>query len=205
MQNGYDYNQQENTASANQYICRQCGTQLEPRQFVCPSCGVPRRRSAAPAPAQTYQCPGCGAELMAHQQFCGQCGYTLQPQQPAYQQPEYQQPAYQPEYQQNYTQPAYPSQQPPKQKTPAMGLGVTGMVLSILGLVLCWALCFGFILGLVGMILSIVAKKKGCTGVATAGIICGAIGMGIGLIFTIIWVVGVFAASSISSYSYYYY
>lgn len=190
---------------ADQYICRQCGTPLQDNQYICPTCGVARRRSAPPAPAAA-QCPGCGAELAPNQRFCGKCGYTLQPQQPqqpayqpqpAYQQPVYQQSAYQPDYQ----QPAYQPVQP-QQKTPAMGLGVTGMVLGIVGIVFCWFLCFGFILSVVGLILSIVAKKKGCTGVATAGIICSAIGMGIGLIFTIAWVVGAIAAASYSS-SYY--
>lgn len=201
-------------APVDQYICRQCGTPLQSNQYICPTCGVARRRGTAPAPASVPAaalCPQCGAELAPNQHFCGKCGYTLQPayqaqpayQQPAYQQPAYQQPAYpqQPAYQQpEYTQ----GYQQPKKKTPAMGLGVTGMVLGILGIVFCWFMFFGFVFSLVGLILSIVAKKKGCTGVATAGIVCSAIGLGIGLIFSIIWIVGLAAAASYSnSYSYY--
>lgn len=223
----------QEAAPAPQHVCRKCGTPFVSNQYVCTVCGTPRRRGDAyaqaepAAPAQVQQCPGCGAELVPNQRFCGKCGFTLQqPQQPVYQpevpvypqQPVYQleQPAYpqQPVYQPE--QPVYPQQpdemqqpeadqKPQKKKTPGKALGVIGMILGILSLVLCWYLCFGFIFGLIGLILSIISKKKGCGGVATAGIVMSAIGMGIGLIFSIIWVIGFATAASLSNYNTNYY
>ena len=161
---GYQVNapQAAPVAPANQYHCYQCGTALQDGQFVCPTCGVPRRRSAVSF------CPRCGAEITGVQQFCGKCGAPLQAEVPAYQQP--------------YGQPVAPA----KPKTPALGLSIPGMILGILSLVFCWVPIYNLLLmAIPGLILSIIAKKKGGTGMATAGIVCSAIGLGIGLIFTI--------------------
>ena len=72
--------------------------------------------------------------------------------------------------------------QPPAASNPGKGLGITGMVMGIVSL-LCNTVCscmygsvLGFPLSIVGLILSIIAKKKskaaGCSnGMATAGFV----------------------------------
>ena len=78
--------------------------------------------------------------------------------------------------------------QPPAASTPGKGLGITGMVMGIVSL-LCNTVCscmygsvLGFPLSIVGLILSIIAKKKskaaGCSnGMATAGFVMNLIGV----------------------------
>lgn len=73
-------------------------------------------------------------------------------------------------------------EQPPAASNPGKGLGIAGMVLGIISLV-CNTVCsclygsvLGFPLSIVGLILSIIAKKKskaaGCSnGMATAGLV----------------------------------
>ncbi len=78
--------------------------------------------------------------------------------------------------------------QPPAASNPGKGLGITGMVMGIVSL-LCNTVCscmygsvLGFPLSIVGLILSIIAKKKskaaGCSnGMATAGFVMNLIGV----------------------------
>ena len=87
-------------------------------------------------------CRNCGAEMAADAKFCLSCGapaakpeqpeqpaQPVQPEQPVYQQPVYQQPVYQqPVYQQPVKQ--------PKVKVPGRGMGISSLILSIIGLVL---------------------------------------------------------------------
>ena len=149
-------------------------------------------------------CTNCGAYNQDGSTVCSSCGanlaqqnsYNTQPQQPSYQpqQPQqgYQQPqqpayGYQPQpqyggYQQNpygYGAPA----------EPAKGLAIGGLVCGILSLVF-----FAIILGPLGIILGGVAKSKGNTSpMATAGIVCGVIGVVSWLLLMIIGV-GTFMA-----------
>lgn len=94
-------------------------------------------------------CPICGALNHDNVQYCNACGNYLHPQQ-SYQQPNYQQPNYQ---QQNYHQPYYPQ---PQKKDPGKVLGIVGFALAMASLVL----SDGFILAIVGIILSAMGKKR---------------------------------------------
>ena len=143
-------------------------------------------------------CPNCGAPNADDAKFCGGCGMNLttsnEPaptEQPAYTAPTapaptYEAPAYQqpPTYQQAPAYQTHPYQvpvQPVPQGTPGKGLGIAGMVCGILSF-----FCFPYILGVLGIIFGGVAKSKGYRGgMATAGIVCGVIGVVLWLIMLI--------------------
>jgi hypothetical protein len=81
-----------------------------------------------------------------------------------------------------------PHAAPPYQPQPGNGLAVAGMVLGIIGLVLCWIPIAGAVCALVGVILGALgmskAKKIGGRGkgMAIAGLVCGIVGMAIGIL-----------------------
>ena len=148
-------------------------------------------------------CKNCGAQLPEGTAFCTNCGCAVeapqaQPAQPQYQaqpQPTYQQPMY------GQTYAAQP-----------VGAQPNTLILGILSLVFCE-------LGIVGLILAIIARKKGKAYIAQGGQLTGAAKVGhilalVGLILSICYmafwaiylVVIIIAAigSSATSYSYYY-
>ena len=97
-----------------------------------------------------------------------------------------------------------PPQQPyyggyqPLPTGPKNGLGIAALVLAIVGLVFCWSVFGGVVLGVVAVILGIVGfgrAKRGQatnTGVAIAGIVLGALAVIVSLAFIPIWM-GVFS------------
>ena len=84
---------------------------------------------------------------------------------------------------------------------PRNGLGIAALVLAIVGLVFCWTVAGGVILGLIAVIIGFVAQgrvKSGEAtngGVAIAGIVLGFLAIIVSLIFIPIWI-GVFATRS---------
>ena len=62
------------------------------------------------------------------------------------------------------------------------GLAIASLILGILSI-----LCGGGIFGIVGLILAIVAKKKGQAGPHTVGLILSIVGLVLGLIIGIFW------------------
>jgi amino acid transporter len=81
----------------------------------------------------------------------------------------------------------------PPPTAPRNGLGIAALVLAIVGLVLCWTVAGGVILGLVAVILGIVGRgrvKRGEAtngGVAIAGIVLGVLAIVLALVFIPIW------------------
>ena len=93
--------------------------------------------------------------------------YYVQPPVPPQQSyPPYQQPVY-------VTPPVY-SQTPSK---PGSGLAAASLVLGILSIAVCCACCISMVMAIVGLILGIVAKRKGNGGMSTAGIILNIFGL----------------------------
>ena len=104
------------------------------------------------------------------------------PQQPQYQAPQYNQPPqpqYQPPQAPNYPQPPMYPQGPAEQ--PGKGLAIGSLVCGIVSLVFCWTGCvaiISLITGIVGIILSVNAKKQGFIGgMSTAGLVMSIIGL----------------------------
>lgn len=96
-----------------------------------------------------------------------------------------------------------PPQQPyggyqPPPMAPRNGLGIAALVIAILGLVFCWSVIGGVVLGVVAVIIGIVgrgrAKRGEATngGVALAGILLGVLAVIVSLAFVFIWI-GVFS------------
>ena len=80
---------------------------------------------------------------------------------------------------------------------PRNGLGVAALVIAIIGLVFCWTVFGGIILGLCAVIIGFVARGRVTRGEATnggvaiAGIVLGFLAIIVSLIFIPIWI-GVF-------------
>jgi hypothetical protein len=81
----------------------------------------------------------------------------------------------------------------PPPAAPKNGLGITALVLAIIGLVFCWTVAGGVILGLAAVIIGFVARgrvKRGQAtngGVAIAGIVLGFLAIIVSLVFIPIW------------------
>lgn len=98
-------------------------------------------------------CTNCGTQMAEGTAFCPNCGAAQGVQAPV--QPQ---------------QPVYGYQAAPQ---PAKGLAVAALVMGILSFFL-----FPIVTGLLGIIFGGVAKSKGNrSGMATAGIVCGIIGL----------------------------
>lgn len=103
--------------------------------------------------------------------------------------------AYPPPPQQPYG--GYGGYQPPP-TGPRNGLGIAALVVAILGLVFCWTVVGGVMLGVVAVIIGIVgrgrAKRGEATngGVALAGALLGVLAVVVSLVFIPIWM-GVFS------------
>jgi hypothetical protein len=88
------------------------------------------------------------------------------------------------------------------------GLAVASMVVSICGLVLVACYGAGGLLGLIGAVLGHVAQRQirergeGGRGMALAGIICGWIALGLGVIVFALIVVAIVYASNHPGYTY---
>ena len=157
----------------------------------CKNCGTSNQDNAK-------FCAGCGADLSLQNAGEGlninvkeQQVYTAPQQDQNYTQNYNQAPNYQnPQYNQNYNQ--YYNQGQPQGygyntapiAPPAAGKGmaIAALVLGIVSF-----FCFPAITGTLGIIFGCVAKGKGCrSGMATAGIICGAIGIALWIIMLIL-------------------
>jgi Domain of unknown function (DUF4190) len=93
----------------------------------------------------------------------------------------------------------------PPPVAPKNGLGIAALVVAIIGLVFCWTVVGGVILGVGAIILGFVARgrvKRGQAtngGVAIAGIVLGSLAIVVSLVFIPIWI-GMFQESGFGSY-----
>jgi hypothetical protein len=82
----------------------------------------------------------------------------------------------------------------PPPVAPKNGLGIAALVVAIIGLVFCWTVVGGVILGVVAVIIGFVARgrvKRGQAtngGVAIAGIVLGFLAIIVSLVFIPIWI-----------------
>lgn len=70
-----------------------------------------------------------------------------------------------------------------EQRYKSNGLGTAGFITSLLGLLLSWIPVLGWILWLVGALLSLIGVFKSPRGLAVTGIILSLITLGIGMLF----------------------
>lgn len=70
-----------------------------------------------------------------------------------------------------------------EQRYKSNGLGMAGFITSLLGLLLSWVPVLGWILWLVGALLSLIGVFKSPRGLAITGIILSLITLGIGMLF----------------------
>lgn len=76
------------------------------------------------------------------------------------------------------------------------GYAVASLVLGILSIVFCCCWYLGLILGVVGLVLAIVAKKNGNDeGICKAGLVLSIIGVAISAVFMILGIIGTKAIS----------
>jgi uncharacterized protein DUF4190 len=77
---------------------------------------------------------------------------------------------------------------------PRNGLGITALVVAIVGLLFCWTVAGGVILGAIAVVIGFVARgrvKRGQAtngGVAIAGIVLGFLAIIVSLVFIPIWI-----------------
>ena len=104
------------------------------------------------------------------------------------------------ETQQNNVQPVYnavpPTYVAPQAANPNNGMAIASLICGIVGILCCCCCGFGFVLGIVGLILAIVSKGKNggkMSGLAVAGLICSIVAIlsGIGGLIYIIAAGGV--------------
>ncbi len=86
-------------------------------------------------------------------------------------------------------QPQY-NQYDPNMNQPqeSKGLSIASLVVGILSLLTSCCGCFGIVVSIVAIVLGIIGRPKGGKGMATGGIICGAIGLLLCIVLTI-WAV----------------
>lgn len=70
-----------------------------------------------------------------------------------------------------------------EQRYKSNGLGIAGFITSLLGLLLSWVPILGWILWLVGVLLSLIGVFKSPRGLAITGLILSLITLGIGMLF----------------------
>ena len=103
-------------------------------------------------------------------------------------------PPYPPPYPPQYPYGGYP----PPPTSPKNGLGIAALIIAILGLVFCWTVIGGIVLGVVAVIIGIVGRGRAKRGEATngglaiAGTVLGALAVIASLAFIPIWM-GVFS------------
>jgi uncharacterized protein DUF4190 len=77
---------------------------------------------------------------------------------------------------------------------PRNGLGIAALVIAIIGLVFCWTVAGGIILGIVAVVIGFLARgrvKRGQAtngGIAIAGIVLGFLAIIVSLVFIPIWI-----------------
>lgn len=137
--------------------CKKCGTTNQDNAKFCSGCDADL----------SLQNAGEGLDMNAGQSI----SYNVPPQNQNY---NYNQA---PGQNMNYGYPPYQN----NVQDPGKGLAIAALVLGIVSF-----FCFPIITGVLGIVFGGVAKSKGCrSGMATAGIVCGAVGLGLWFIMLI--------------------
>jgi hypothetical protein len=138
-------------------------------------------------------CPKCGSENVEGAVFCASCGVALNAA------PAAETPVVEPVVQ----TPAQPVVAAQPEKPAGKGLAIASLILGIVGMVC----CCGGITSILAIVLGIIARSKGYkSGMATIGIILGAVGIIFGIVGSIVgFATGMFGGLMESMGSSYYY
>ena len=132
-------------------------------------------------------CPNCGTSSPDTNAFCNRCGYAYNNMRSA--------PRPNPAPAPNPVPPAY---RPPVNVAPSnkgRGFGIASMICGIVALLFAF-IYLGIILGILGIIFGAVSKSKGYRGgMATAGIVCASIALGLSTLIVVLAVIGASALS----------
>ncbi len=202
----------QNTEQSDVNIQQQSGQQTASQQPVAQQ-PAPQQ----PAPQYAYQQPGM--QQPTPQYTYQQTGVQQATPQYTFQQQGAQQPAPQYTYgQQPYGNPSQYGAAPVYQQVPSQssqqssgnGLAVGGMVCGIVSIVFACCCGVGSILGIVGLVLSLVSRKDSAklSGMALAGVICSAVGLLFSLVYVIYCIINGMVGLEIMEMfddSYYYY
>ena len=173
-------------------FCTSCGHELGPNDKFCPACGTANEASAQVSSAQSDIPSVAAASIAGDAKVVEQNAQAVQ--EPVATQPVAQpieqpisQPSYQPSYQQ--TQPAYTSAGAGAQGERSKGKSITAVVLSGVGLFFCffgYTGIVGLVCGLIGLIMSIGAKKDDKSALPKVAFVLGIAATIIGFIEVVI-------------------
>lgn len=135
-------------------------------------------------------CTNCGAQLTEGANNCTNCGAAVSA------------PAAQVNQVVTETVPVVTAEPVTPAPEAGKGMAIAALVCGLVGL-----LCTGGMLNILALIFGIIAKKQGSkSGMATAGIVLGAIGIAFAVIVAVIGIIaGIGAAATIGEYGGYYY
>ena len=180
-------------------FCTSCGHELGPNDKFCPACGTVNDAFAQVGSAQADIPSVEAASIAGDAKVVEQNAQAVQEPVVAASQP-VTQPFEQPISQPNYQQPAYTSAGAGAQGERSKGKSITAVVLSGVGLFFCffgYTGIVGLVCGLIGLIMSIGAKKndtsalpKVAFGLGIAATIIGFIEVVIGFIVIVATIIG---------------
>jgi hypothetical protein len=75
-------------------------------------------------------------------------------------------------------------------------MGITGLVLSIVGLIMFFGWPFTIVLSIAGIVFSILQMKKNKSGISIAGLIVGIVGFLVNLVILILWILALLFIAS---------
>ena len=78
------------------------------------------------------------------------------------------------------------------------GFGITSLVCGIIAILFCWCPVVGLVTGILSIVFYAKQRKINTNGLATTGLVTGIIGLSIGLIYNIIWLIMFMALGSMA-------
>lgn len=131
-------------------------------------------------------CGKCGSPIKDGNSFCSNCGAPISDSLDLS--------STQPDAKPTQTVPVVMMTQPVPAKS-ANGVAIAGFILGLISFILCWVPGLGMILGIVGLVLSIVGSKRKN--------VCGSGGVlaGLGIVFSIIGTFGLILTLGINTYT----
>ena len=177
-------------------FCKNCGANIPDGSRFCPECGTSFEAEQAANAEPQYQEPSYQQPQYQQPVEPVQPQYA-QPVQPVYAQPE-QQPYQQPQYQQTPYQQPYqqPATAPDGKPLRGNGFAITGLVLAILTVFLCWIPFFGPLLGIAAVIFSALGIRTQLKAMGITALVISILFLIVGVFITVITIIAMQYATS---------